>query len=1193
MILNGNGKLAKREITALEDSYLSFEGALAGQLLQNVDEVLQTRGGGQGLKLYSRLYNDPHIQAALNRLAGSVTCKDWIVAPGGEKRIDQKAADLVRSQLANLNAFDLSLKEENHSSVNGFDQLTRAMIVSGRLNGYVCAEVMWSNRGGQTVASEIRVRDPRQFGFMRGEQGYVLRHLTRENSWTGETPPLKKILVWSYGALDGSPYGRALGEAIFWPHFFKRNIIKFNLKFLENYASPKVVGKYPRGSQTDQLATLNAAVNTIANETGISIPETMMLEYLQANASGTVDAYEKAIRYFDEQISEVILGETGSLSQSTGGGSRARDEVGAESGAMVAKAIADSLSSTFNRLARWITDFNLPQAMPPTIYRDFEQGEEITSRSGVDKVLFDLGYRLTPERVADVYGDGYEQAGGDDKEPALISSLGVGGVQALTGLLTQAATGQLPKENAIAVLVSVFGIAEDAAAKMVPDAPEKTPETNPLDQLFGGQGDGAGQQQPDPNAAPQFAEQLRHPKGDPRGGQFASKRGTSAAPVNFSTSTDTKKIKAAFLDWEESIKKLKDSNTADPELKIDYYKKELEKVSQSKSAARQPSKDEIDSYIKKELDYERTNNGRFYDGDPDLPEAVERIKSRFLKRFEFKNDDDQSEKIKRYKGIISQEELKLEKAKKTRAELGFSEEHSERIASLIAIHDQMSATLSSPNAKFSGVFDSDGNLQAIANITRKKGYVYVDYLMTAPHNLIPGDTRATKGAGSAAIESIVQLSAEGGRSGKIKLTALRDAVPFYKKIGFTQKDKTSGLPEMDLSSEAARQFLSSRGKSLDFAESSLDELEAIAMGALAMRSPNPSELPQFAEAELKDAAELIADKARPLVQDAIAPWLDQVRNFVEQSASLEEIRDGLVNLFPELDDAAFAEAMGNAMLLSDLAGREEVLQDDADVAFAEAIESALNGTLDFAAPLFGKGSRAGGKKPNCNPAKSHFCQTANGRGSCVPLSKKCKFKPTSSVKAAADYVDGKVSASTLLGKQVKASSISKDGEVIEKDGYSVDHYEISITEGDYFTSATINFDDGDVIDVTSRLDKLTKYTSNPDPATDGYRTIEKVIPDALDYDFTVDDSYDAIDTTPDKAAKIAATAAEDFRRVFAEIPDGQVIINAPYNDDGKGDKRAKIYKRMGFSDVMQIDGKPYQFSIKKGNFLVPYNFVMP
>lgn len=659
-----NGKLNKTEISALENSYLSFEGALPGFLLWNADEILQTRGGGQGLKLYDGLYRDPHVQAVFNRLGGDVTSRDWIVAPGGDKKIDKKAADIVREQMQNLNAFDLSETEENHSSVNGFDQLTRTMIVSGRLNGYVCAEVLWTTRDNMIVANEIRVRDPRQFGFMRGQHGYVLRHLTKANPFIGIPVPPKTHLVWSYGALDGSPYGRALGEALFWLVFFKRNVLKFDLKFLENFASPKVVGKYPRGSQGEQIATLNAAIHAIANETGITVPETMMLEYLQASASGTVDAYEKALKYFDEQISEVVLGETGSVNQSGSGGSRARDQVGERSGEKISKAIADSLSSTFNRLARWISVYNVPDAAPPTIYRDFAQGENLDSRIAIDKTLFDLGYRLNPERVADTYGNNYEQAGGDDKEPALISSLGVGGVQALTGLLTQAATGQLPKENAIAVLVSVFGIAEDAAAKMVPDAPEETPQTNPLDQLFGGQGNEE-EQPPDPNA-------------------------------------------------------------------------------------------------------------------------------------------------------------------------------------------------------------------------------------------------------------------------------------------------------------------------------------------------------EFAETKQKDAAELIADKVRPLVQDAIAPWLDQVRNFVEQSASLEEIRDGLVDLFPDLDDAEFAEAMESAIVLADLAGREEVLQDDADVAFAEAIEAALNGTLDFAAK---KGTAAAGKKPNCNPAKSHFCQSATGKGSCVPLSKVCKYPPTGVAKQASGY-KGKKASST-------------------------------------------------------------------------------------------------------------------------------------------------------------------------------------
>lgn len=1003
MILNGSNKLTKRETTALEDSWLSFEGGLKGYLLQNVDEVLQTRGGGQGLKLYDKLYDDPHVQAVMNKLASAVTSKDWIVAPGGEKRIDQKAADLVRSQLANLNAFDLSPKEENHSSVNGFDQLTRAMIVSGRLNGYVCAETMWANRGDQTAASEIRVRDPRQFGFMRGEYGYVLRHLTRENSWTGETPPLKKILVWSYGALDGSPYGRALGKAIFWPVFFKKSITRFDLKFLERFASPKPTGKYPRGATPQQIAELRAALSAIADETEIAIPEGMLIEYLEAASSGTMDAYERSLRYWDEQISEAVLGETGSTNQGGSGGSRARDQVGNEVRIEISKAIADSLSSTFNRLARWITEYNVPGAMPPTVYRDFGESEDLNTRSTRDKTLFDLGYRIDAPAVASVYGEGYVEAGATDK-PALISSLGVGGVQALTGLLTQAATGQLPKENAIAVLVSVFGIAEEAAAKMVPDAPEKTPETNPLDQLFGGQDGGAGQQPPDPNATPQFAEQLRHPKGDPKGGQFAKK---TAVTNSFEVSQDKKKIKAAFENWKESIERLKSANTANIETKIKHYERDLSEIDQKKKAAKLPNKEDVDVYVQREIEYERKNNNRLFEGDPDLPDYIDRVKSRFLAKAQSKIDsslDDSKKKDKDIEGKIKALKKDLEVAKKNRVDLGFSDDHSTRISSLVEIHSQIELTLSSPNSRFSGIFDKDGNLQALANLTRKKGHIYIDYLMTAPHNLIPGDPRAAKGSGSAAIESVINLSADSGRLGKVKLTALRDAVPFYKKIGFSERGQGDALPKMDLSPDAAREFMRSRGKTVDFTENELNDLEDLTLGALAMlTSPSQTE---FAEAEQPDTAELIAAKARPFVQDAIAPWLDTITNFVEQATSLEEIRDGLIDLFPEMNDAAFAEAMGQAMLLGDLAGREEVLGDDADVAFAEAIEAALSGTLDFAAKP--KAAGAAGKKPNCNPAKSHFCQSATGKGSCVPLSKVCKYPPTGLEKKAADWRAEKV-----------------------------------------------------------------------------------------------------------------------------------------------------------------------------------------
>lgn len=71
--------------------------------------------------------------------------------------------------------------------------------------------------------------------------------------------------------------------------------------------------------------------------------------------------------------------------------------------------------------------------------------------------------------------------------------------------------------------------------------------------------------------------------------------------------------------------------------------------------------------------------------------------------------------------------------------------------------------------------------------------------------------------------------------------------------------------------------------------------------------------------------------------------------------------------------------------------------------FREAIENAIVAPVDFAT----KATGAGGKKKNCNPSKSHFCQTPNGSGSCVSLKKKCQFTPDAPVAQASNYTGTK------------------------------------------------------------------------------------------------------------------------------------------------------------------------------------------
>lgn len=70
-----------------------------------------------------------------------------------------------------------------------------------------------------------------------------------------------------------------------------------------------------------------------------------------------------------------------------------------------------------------------------------------------------------------------------------------------------------------------------------------------------------------------------------------------------------------------------------------------------------------------------------------------------------------------------------------------------------------------------------------------------------------------------------------------------------------------------------------------------------------------------------------ADQLAGQVDPAVSAWIDQIRDLVEKSDSLEEIRDGLLALMPKMDLAKYQAAMRQALAAAALAGRYEVLRD--------------------------------------------------------------------------------------------------------------------------------------------------------------------------------------------------------------------------------------------------------------------------
>lgn len=356
------------------------------KLLTPSDQTLRLRGA-RGISTYDEIRRDPHAFALLQKRVLEVCSRAWRVDPASDARKDRKAADLVESQLKGIN----------------FDRLTRGLL-GAVLKGFSVAEVIWENRGGIWTVARAPVRKQRRFAFtVDGE----LRHLARTAGFEGEPVPDRKFIIHRHSIEDDDddPYGTGLGSVLYWPAWFKRQVLGNWLRGSERFASPTAHGTYSGAFDQDKQRELMDALRSLANDTAIVTPDGVAINLLEAKNSGGGDVLEALSRYLDEVMSEAVLGET--LSTNSGQrGARSLGEVHNEVRQAIAKADSDLISETLNHsLVQWIIDINMPGAGYPTVWRDFSAEEDLDKKASRDKTIHDMGYRpKTADYINETYG---------------------------------------------------------------------------------------------------------------------------------------------------------------------------------------------------------------------------------------------------------------------------------------------------------------------------------------------------------------------------------------------------------------------------------------------------------------------------------------------------------------------------------------------------------------------------------------------------------------------------------------------------------------------------------------------------------------------------------------------------------------------------------------------------------------------
>ena len=353
-------------------------------VLRPQDATLLDKGRSKGIALYDQVKRDGHAVAVLGKRARKVLSREWIMMPASDDPDDVAAAEFVERLIRRL-PFDAICED----------------LLEANLYGFAASEIVWANKDGLLVPETIEARHQRRIAF---DTDWKPRLLTRQNSFEGEPQPEFKWIIHRVGAKGTDPYGSGLGRVLFWHTLFKREGVHYWARFLEKYASPTPFARYPYGTPPSEQEQLKQHLADMVQRSVLVAPIGTEVSFLEAARTGAA-TYEEWCRFWDEQTSVAVLGETLSTNIK-GQGSRAAATTHNDISDMIADADADLLSATLNEtLIRWIMELNLVKAGLPTLWRPRPKNEEALEDQKLKKAsrtraeldnLFDLasrGYR--------------------------------------------------------------------------------------------------------------------------------------------------------------------------------------------------------------------------------------------------------------------------------------------------------------------------------------------------------------------------------------------------------------------------------------------------------------------------------------------------------------------------------------------------------------------------------------------------------------------------------------------------------------------------------------------------------------------------------------------------------------------------------------------------------------------------------
>lgn len=327
---------------------------------------------------------DPHYLSILGTRKRAVTRMEISVEAASDEANDVANADLVREFLDRD-----TLKSEL------FD------ILDAVGKGYSVVEILWDLSESQWMPKELKWRDPKWFEFDRID-GETLR-LVNGAERVDISP--YKFITHTHKAKSGLAIRGGVARPCAWMWLFKNFSVKDWVIFAEAYGQPIRLGKYGPGASKEDRDVLLRAVRNIGSDAAAIIPESMLIEFVEAQGkTATADVFERLCNFCDTQMSKAVLGQTTTTDAISGGHavSKEHNEVRED----IAESDADQLAARLTQaIAVPIVTLNRgPQKRYPRIKIRDPEDVDIAALTAAADTAIRFGMRISERKLRDRVG---------------------------------------------------------------------------------------------------------------------------------------------------------------------------------------------------------------------------------------------------------------------------------------------------------------------------------------------------------------------------------------------------------------------------------------------------------------------------------------------------------------------------------------------------------------------------------------------------------------------------------------------------------------------------------------------------------------------------------------------------------------------------------------------------------------------